>query len=122
MRASWPARITICLIAVTLSLLQAVPADPADLNKEIIFHIASQQLESALLDFSRQADVQVAVASDAVRNVEVQGIQGKLTASKALDLLLRGSGLSYSLRGGTVMVTRVVGTDDGLARGDATRH
>jgi iron complex outermembrane receptor protein len=112
----------VCLIVLTgVCVPHRARANTADLEKEVAFHIAPQQLESALLEFSRQADVQVAVASDSVRNVEVRGIEGKLTAIRALSLLLRDSGFSYSLLGDTVMVTRSKKSQD-LSHQEAVAH
>jgi outer-membrane receptor for ferric coprogen and ferric-rhodotorulic acid len=112
----------VCLILLTeLCLSHAVQANNGYREKEVAFHIAPQQLESALLEFSRQADVQVAIASDSVRNVEVRGIEGRLTAIQALGLLLRDSGFSYSLLGDTVMVTRSKQSQD-LSQPEAGIH
>jgi outer membrane receptor for ferric coprogen and ferric-rhodotorulic acid len=85
---------------------QGAIAQSAGLDRQIVFHIASQPLEGALLEFSRQADVPVAIASDSLRDLHVSGVEGKLAARNALVMLLKGSGLSYSLVGSTVMVTR----------------
>lgn len=95
--------IALCLAAEISAALAA-----ADLDKQVTFHIAPQPLESALLEFSRQADIQVAIASAAVGNHHVAGIHGRLPVGHALFTLLNGSGLSYAVTGNTVTVTRAV--------------
>jgi len=86
----------------------------SDLDKEVIFHIGPRPLESALLEFSREADVQVAMASASIRNVQVAGVEGKYPIGTALVILLRGSGLSYAVVGSTLTVT-----DNAIALGNS---
>jgi iron complex outermembrane receptor protein len=90
----------LCLSATSLSY-------SSDLDKEVNFHIGPRPLESALLEFSREADVQVAMASASIRDVKVAGVQGKYPIGTALVILLRGSGLSYTVVGSTLTVTEV---------------
>jgi hypothetical protein len=99
------------LLALWLAVSVCFSATASDLDKEVVFHISPQPLESALLEFSRQADVQVAMASASIRDVQVSGVDGKLPVGTALLLLLRGSGLSYSIAGSTLTVTRVSVTE-----------
>lgn len=109
MLKGWPRQRSLAPLMALCLAAGISPALPAsDLEKQVTFHIASQPLESALLEFSRQADVQVAIASAAVGNVHVAGIDGRLPVGSALLILLQGSGLSYSVTGNTVTVTRVV--------------
>jgi hypothetical protein len=94
-----------------VALCFAAPVYASELDREVTFHIKPQSLEGALLQFSRQADVQFAFASDLILNAPVQGIDGKLAVSAALVILLRGSGLSYTVIGtNTVTVTRTATT------------
>ena len=93
-----------------VALCFAAQVHASELDREVTFHIKPQSLESALLQFSRQADLQFAFASDLTLNAPVQGIDGKLAVSAALVILLRGSGLSYTVIGSTVTVTRAATT------------
>ena len=95
-----------------VALCFAAQVHASELDREVTFHIKPQSLESALLQFSRQADIQFAFASDLVLNAPVQGVEGKLAVSAALVILLRGSGLSYTVVGSnTVTVTRTASKD-----------
>lgn len=96
----------LCLSAASLTW-------SSDLDKEVIFHIGPRPLESALLEFSREADVQVAMASASIRDVQVAGVEGKYAIGTALVILLRGSGLSYAVVGSTLTVT-----DNAVAMGN----
>jgi hypothetical protein len=106
------ARLARLLWVIGLALYRESSAVASELDKQVTFHIESQRLESALLEFSRQADVQFAIASTSIRNVPVRGVDGKLTVEAALLILLRGSGLAYSVVGSTVTVTNAVTTPE----------
>ena len=94
-----------------VALCVAAQGYASDLDREVTFHIKPQSLESALLQFSRQAELQFAFAPDLILNAPVQGIDGKLAVSAALVILLRGSGLSFTVIGSnTVTVTRTATT------------
>jgi hypothetical protein len=76
----------------------------ADLDAEVAFNIGAQPLDSALLEFSKQANTPVAFAAKSVGNLRTAGIYGKYVARKALSALLCNSGLAYTQVGGTVTV------------------
>jgi hypothetical protein len=77
---------------------------PSKLEQEISFDIDKVRLESALIQFSRQAEMQVLLAPDAVANVMASAVKGRLPAGAALTELLKGTGLVYTTVGNTVMV------------------
>lgn len=85
-----------------LSLWQSVYA--GDLGRVVEFHIAAQALDTALLEFSKQADTPIAVSAPAVDKLRTSGLQGKLSVRVALETLLRDSGLSYITVGDTLTV------------------
>src|SRR5580704_14704089 len=59
------------------------------------FQIAPQALASALVEFSKQADVQVLVATDVIRTLRTSGVVGHFTEEQALEQLLRGTELGF---------------------------
>lgn len=92
-----------------LLMLLAAPvfvlgAAAADLDHEVVFHIKSQRLDSALLEFSRQANTPVAFAAKSIGSLVTPGLDGKYPAREALSALLCNSGLVYTQVGDTVTV------------------
>jgi len=63
------------------------------------FRIAPQALASALVEFSRQADVQVLGATEAIQTIRTSGIAGHFTEEQALEQLLKGTELGYRWSG-----------------------
>lgn len=61
------------------------------------FDIPSQNLETALIRFSEQTDLQLVMASEEVSGKAVEGISGEWGNFAALDELLEGTGLGYQL-------------------------
>ena len=88
--------------AVALALGSSIPVSPparaataAELEASVNFDIAAQPLDTALLEFSKQAGVQVLATESAVSGKTTQGVRGAYPVSRALAELLRGSGLKY---------------------------
>lgn len=72
------------------------------------FDIAKEQLDQALLDFSRQACVRMLFPYDSVTRAEANPVKGEFSVQDALDQLLMGSGFSGRLRkSGIVVVAQV---------------
>ena len=90
--------------ALVLSLAIMTPAMATDLDHEVVFHIKSQRLDSALLEFSRQANTPVAFAAKSIGSLITPGLDGKYPARAALSALLCNSGLVYTQVGDTVTV------------------
>lgn len=75
------------------------------LNHPISIEIAPDTpLDQALVRWSSQAGVQVLMSTDTVRKSRTQGVRGTQLASRALEDLLNGSGLAYSIDGNTVYI------------------
>ena len=79
-------------------------ASPVDLDAEFVFHIRAQPLDSALLEFSKQANTQVAFAAKSIGLLKTSGLDGKYRARTALAVLLCNSGLAYAQLGDTITV------------------
>jgi iron complex outermembrane receptor protein len=67
------------------------------LEREVVFNLPRQQVENALLGFSEQAHVQVLTASAAIPDRETGEVAGRMRVRVALDSILRGTGLAYSM-------------------------
>lgn len=63
----------------------------------IHFDIPAQPLDTALLEVSSQANVDVLVSSSLLTQITSPALQGDMTLSKALDKLLAGTALTYKL-------------------------
>jgi iron complex outermembrane recepter protein len=85
------------LLATTLLSLTSALAQEADNRAQ--FDIPPQALDSALLAFSDQADVQVVVSADAVKGLSTRGVSGRFSAPSALRTLLAHTGLQFDVFG-----------------------
>jgi iron complex outermembrane receptor protein len=85
------ARLLFSLVAATF-INSPVSADAPAAHD---FQIAPQALASALVEFSKQANVQVLVATDVIRTLRTSGVVGHFTEEQALEQLLRGTELGF---------------------------
>ena len=63
------------------------------------FQIGPQALASALVEYSKQADVQVLGATDVIQTLRTPGVVGHFTEEQALEQLLRGTELGFRWTG-----------------------
>jgi iron complex outermembrane recepter protein len=97
---------TLLSCIVHLVCFQAASASAAQLDRIVNFDIPSQPLNSALITFARQAEIQLAIAPDATDDPVVPEVKGAIRARKVLDTLLRNTGLQYATFNDTVNVIR----------------
>lgn len=93
-------RVLLAWLATVLALPLA--AFGMDLDRRVDFDIPAQGLSSALIQFSKQARLQV-VLSDDVAGQSTQGISGQHAIKKALSELLGPAGLRYRIAGETTI-------------------
>jgi iron complex outermembrane recepter protein len=87
--------IALCLVTCSPQLASA-----ADLDEPVQFDIpANTPLSDALLRWAALTHLQVMFASQATENKLTDGAKGALSPRKALDVLLKRSGLTYSVAG-----------------------
>jgi hypothetical protein len=91
------------LLLVTLPTVSADPEHLAPFEQRSALHITAGSLASALLQFSRQTQIQV-ITNAPVSEIAVDGVQGRLTAREALAALLEATGLVYTIVGNTVAI------------------
>jgi TonB-dependent siderophore receptor len=89
------ARLLFSLVAATFMCLSINSPVSADAPAAHDFQIAPQALASALVEFSKQANVQVLVATDVIRTLRTSGVVGHFTEEQALEQLLRGTELGF---------------------------
>jgi outer membrane receptor protein involved in Fe transport len=78
-------------------------------SSAMTFSIAQQSLASALNQVAAQAGRQLVIDGALVRNLQARPLRGNYTLEGALDQLLRGTDLSYTIQGNTVVIRRSVG-------------
>jgi iron complex outermembrane receptor protein len=86
-------RLASLVCAATLLFPLAALAD--DLGGSRQFDIEAQALDSALIEFSEQSNLQLMVATELVRDLASPGVRGKLTAVDALLALIGSNPLTY---------------------------
>jgi outer membrane receptor protein involved in Fe transport len=84
--------------AVSLAVLCAT-ARAADLDTTVKVDVAQQPLRSALLEFSKQASIQLVIDSSTLPARDVAALTGTVAIRKALDALLRDTDLEYRWTG-----------------------
>jgi iron complex outermembrane recepter protein len=75
------------------------PAAPSD--RQIIFEIRAQDLNGALLDFAKQASIQLFYDVTKVQGLHSDGASGSLTPEEALRRILAGTGVTYGFTSAT---------------------
>ena len=70
------------------------------------FNIPAQPLASALLAFGQQAGRQIVSHGDLVKGHSSPGVVGTMSIEAALQQLLAGTGLTYSLSGSAISLQR----------------
>jgi len=63
------------------------------------FKIQSKRIDSALLKFSGQAHIQIAMAPEVNGAIETSQLNSAMSARQALDILLKNTGLQYAIVG-----------------------
>ena len=106
-------------VALALGTLQPQIAS-ADLTRTSEFNIAPQPLRDALLQYSRQSGVQVTSADAIIQPKNSFGVSGELDARKALEILLKGTELSYEVIGENTVTIRSVPQRNGAFSTTAT--
>jgi iron complex outermembrane receptor protein len=89
---------------------QAMPA-----QRIRAFDIPAQPLSDALTLFGRQSGLQISVHADLVRGLTTSGVSGQMTPEQALTRLLAGSGLVFTVSGGSTVTLQKPGA--GVAPG-----
>jgi outer membrane receptor protein involved in Fe transport len=68
------------------------------------YDIATQELKYSLLEFARQAGLELVAPSELLQGKVAPALHGHLSAREALDSLLRGTALTAEIREGTIFV------------------
>lgn len=96
-----PRRLILALLGALASLSASVQAAPVDIN------IPSQNLAQALHELGRQANLQVLYSQDLIEGLRSQAVRGRMEPTEALERLLNGRNIRYSIQNNTVTLTAV---------------
>ncbi|MCW6528777.1 TonB-dependent receptor [Sphingomonas sp. MMSM20] len=94
-------------VLIGMAMLVAAPAHAATGEAPVRFAIPAQTLAGALDQLARQIGVQILYPYDIAAARRSGGINGRMPARRALDRLLRRSGLEIATFGGKVISLRV---------------
>jgi hypothetical protein len=101
----------IALAALALSIAWIATAGADDLlDRQVQFEVSGQPLSKALIAFSTQSGIQVAVADADVSRLWSNGVIGVYPIREALNQLLHGTGLEYSRVGANTLAIRNPGS------------
>ena len=101
-RSGYSVAAGVCLAALFSTSALAIATD---LEREVVFDLPPQPLERALIGFSAQAHIQILTSSAVIPDRIAGGVSGRMRIRRALDQLLRGTALQYSLiNAGTVAI------------------
>jgi len=90
------------LLFLALSTAATI-ATAQTLDRQVEFNIPPQPLASAIIEFSKQADLQLLASSEKLAGIKTVGVKGRHTIEQGLRALLTGTGFTYKLAGeGTV--------------------
>lgn len=111
-RANSFSRTVIVSIAGVLLACQSALAG-VDLARVMRFDIPAQGLGAALLEFSRQAHVQIIVESRLAESLSTPSLNGEYARGSALERLLHGSGLTFRAVGNAAIAVHAADSDEG---------
>ncbi len=98
-------RIAFALLALFTAWIAPARADEV-LDRSVRFDIPAAPLASALIEFSTQSGIQVAVADKDVAHLQSKAVAGEYPIHQVLDMLLHGTSLEYSRIGASTVAIR----------------
>jgi iron complex outermembrane receptor protein len=93
-------------LAVIAAALQGPLAYAGDLNSTLDLDIPTQNLASALTVLASRADLQILVSQELIAGKTSPPIRGRYSGLEALQRMLAGAGLEYSVTGSDTVVVR----------------
>lgn len=94
----------------------ALPAPVAAQSTNVAFDIPAQPLAQALMELSRQANVNVVAPSRLTGGRNAPAVRGTMSVGQALERLLAGSGLRHRMSGGgSIIIDREAAVSTGEA-------
>jgi iron complex outermembrane receptor protein len=97
---------TVCLLGAALARAEDI------LDRTGYFEISAQALNTAIVEFAKQARIEVSADSNLLRQYRAPSIKGQKTARDALETLLAESGLVYRVVRGAVLIAPASKTNE----------
>lgn len=120
-KADWHTKIfKLAPLVLALATCPSWAQDNAETIKKQEFHIASQPLSAALMEFSQQSEYVVVASADLVANKYVSEVNGMLTWRDALSQILAGTNLEYDVKDKSTLVFRKKGSGSGVFAEDGS--
>lgn len=98
------------ILTLSAALSAAAPAVVAAQEAQQTFSIPEMDLSSALRDFSRATNLQLAASPDLLRGRRSKAVQGRFTPAQALSRLTDASGVRARIVGRSIVTERAVAT------------
>lgn len=105
-RQAWTALLLLSVITWPMS------ATARDLTRQVQFDIAPQPLSAAVIQFSKQAEVQVLASGQKLNGVSTQGVRGRHSIDEGLRILLGETGFRSRVSANNVILLTPVDTSD----------
>lgn len=99
-----PSLPALCALALALPMVATAQA------QTVAIDIPAQPLGSALQEFARQTNMQLLYSPDVIAGLYSTAVSGNLESSAAMDRLLQGTGINYSIQGNVIALS---GRDNG---------
>ncbi|WKN24376.1 TonB-dependent siderophore receptor [Azotobacter vinelandii] len=92
--------------AATLIVATTFPVSVQIQAQEVIFNVPAQPLSSALQAFGTQSNMQLLYSYEMLRGLHSNEVKGQLPPLSALEELLMGTGIGYTLQGNVITLFR----------------
>jgi outer membrane receptor for ferric coprogen and ferric-rhodotorulic acid len=93
------------VLGAAIGVAMIAPLSAQVSAQEIDFDVPAQSLSSALQVFGQQANLQLLYSADDTQSLKSSALRGRYEPREAIGVLLKGTGLAYSLQGNTLTVT-----------------
>jgi len=120
MRQVFGTRIEVTTVMLCLGLVSSAVAISGDPEEIRSYQISPQSLDSALLEFSDQAGIQLVMSAQLASGLNSSGLSTETTGEKALELLLKNTGLDFEIVSNTITIFAVDSGPD--SRRDPTQR
>jgi outer membrane receptor protein involved in Fe transport len=105
------ARAWLLCVATALFVAGTSAASAVDLDQKVEFNVPAGALSNALIEFSKQAHIQILSSGDRASKATTDGLSGTLTIRDALSRLLRNSGLRFKAMGANAVAIEAIAND-----------
>src|SRR5690349_2024281 len=91
------------LLVTVVWLLATTHAIAVELTRQVEFSVIAQPLTSAIVEFSKQAQIQVLADGQKLEGLSTKGVRGRLSIGEGLRAMLEGTGFGFKVVGSTTV-------------------